>query len=90
MKAFKGLLHIALYGVLLGTISAGAAVIVLHVVFGFSMIPCQFDQPACEIAPQLRSMPIPHADLPFTGDPIGVSPFSSRLLFTILKPGLAF
>lgn len=87
MNILKRVAIFVLYGVCLGVITGVSAVILLHVIFGFSLVPCQFDRSACQIGPQLQALPIPHVDLPKTHDPIGVSSFPSRLILTTVKAG---
>ena len=87
MKTIKDLLQFALYSLCLGVITGVSAAILLHLIFGFSLVPCQFDRNACQVGPGLTALPIPEIHLPETHDAIGVSPFSSRLILTTVKPG---
>ena len=85
MRVLKEVAFFILYGVALGAITGVAAAVILHTVFGFSLVPCQLEPYGCQVGPPVQTLPIPHADLPLIRDPMGASLVSSRLHLLMLK-----
>lgn len=73
------------YGVILGTVMGVSALFLLHVLYGFSLVPCEFARENCQVTPAAQTLPIPHVKLSFPGDPIGVSSFPPGAFVLMLK-----
>lgn len=61
------------YGVIFGAALGVSALFLLHFVYGFSLIPCQFDFSACQVPSTELALPIPYRNYVNTGDDLSVA-----------------
>jgi len=59
----------------IGILSGVAAAVVLSSVFGFSLVPCQFDGSSCQVGPQVTPLPTAAPNLSNYRQMHGVSRF---------------
>jgi hypothetical protein len=79
--------YAAVYGIIFGVAVSVSCLFFLHYLYGFSLVPCQFDWSGCQAPDLSQALRIPVLHIPSPDQHMVITPLPSRLLVSIVKAG---